>query len=184
MTETLDAPVAYTKWIVATGEILESGVSGNPTAGPDEGLFIGAEYSAETHYFDPATGDPILRTSPRELSQQELETAVNRERTRRIEAGKVIDGVMVTGRDQDRANLSDLAFGAQLRMMAGDNSTVTLFRDGNNVDHELTTPQIISLWQQSAAYVSALYAASWALKAMQPIPQNCSDNSLWPSIDS
>lgn len=176
----LEAPTAYTKWRLSDGEIIESGVSQNPNAGDGEAIHIGAEFSPETHYFDPVAGDPIERASPRPMSDVELQVEINRERTRRIEAGKVIDGVMVTGRDQDRANLSDLAFGAQLRMMAGDNSTVTLFRDGNNVDHELTPPQIISLWQQSAAYVSALYAASWALKAMQPIPQDFQNDAYWP----
>lgn len=39
---------------------------------------------------------------------------------------------------------------------------------------------VLSLWQQSAAYVSALYAASWALKAMDPIPAVYADDDHWP----
>jgi hypothetical protein len=98
----------------------------------------------------------------------------------RIAAGKVIDGVYVTGRDDDARNLTNLALGAQLRIASGDSTTETVFRDGNNSDHSLTPPQLLSLWQHSAAYVSALYAASWAIKAVVPIPADFKDDSYWP----
>lgn len=107
---------------------------------------------------------------------------VNAERGRRIMAGKVIDGVHVTGSDEDARNLMSLALGAQLRLASGDTETVTTFRDGGNVDHELTPAQLLSLWQQSAAYVSDLYAASWALKAVEPIPADYVSDDHWPSI--
>lgn len=106
---------------------------------------------------------------------------VNRERQRRIVAGKVIGGVHVTGRDEDARNLTNLALAAQLRMASGDTTTTTVFRDGQNIDHELTPPQMLALWQQSAAYVSALYAASWAIKAMEPLPADVTDDDLWPA---
>lgn len=105
---------------------------------------------------------------------------INGERARRILAGTVIDGVHVTGSDEDARNLMSLALGAQMRLAARDNETLTTFRDGDNVDHELTPEQLLSLWQQSAAYVSALYASSWALKEMEPIPRDFSDDSYWP----
>ncbi|MDI6834496.1 MAG: DUF4376 domain-containing protein [Rhizobiaceae bacterium] len=106
---------------------------------------------------------------------------VNRERARRIVAGKVIDGVYVTGRDEDARNLTNLMLGAQLRITAGD-TTPTTYRDGNNVDHVLSPEQIVLLWQQSAAYVSALYAASWALKALDPIPADYTADQYWPTV--
>lgn len=106
---------------------------------------------------------------------------VNRERNRRIVAGTVIDGVHVTGRDEDARNLTNLALAAQLRIASGDTTTLTVYRDGQNIDHELTPPQMLALWQQSAAYVSALYAASWAIKAMEPLPENVADDALWPA---
>lgn len=105
---------------------------------------------------------------------------VNSERQRRILAGKVIDAVHVTGSAEDARNLMSLALGAQMRLAAGDTETFTTFRDGDNVDHELTPPQLLSLWQQSADYVSALYEASWALKAVEPIPRDFADDSHWP----
>lgn len=109
-----------------------------------------------------------------------LRVSINAERQRRILEGKVIDGVQVTGSDEDARNLTSLALGAQLRLAAGDNETLTTFRDGDNVDHQLTPAQLLSLWQQSAAYVSELYAASWTLKAMEPIPSNFADDEHWP----
>jgi hypothetical protein len=108
-----------------------------------------------------------------------LNELVNAERQRRMVAGKVIDGVAVTGRDEDARNLTNLALGAQLRIAGGDLSTPTTFRDGNNVDHALTPPQVLSLWQQSAAYVSELYASSWAIKAMDPPPADITDDQYW-----
>ncbi len=108
------------------------------------------------------------------------DAAVNAERQRRILAGKVIDGVHVTGRDEDARNLTNLALAAQLRIAGGDTTTLTVYRDGQNIDHELTPPQMLALWQQSAAYVSALYAASWAIKAMDPLPADVTDDGLWP----
>ena len=110
-----------------------------------------------------------------------VEAAVNAERQRRIVAGKIVDGVYVTGRDEDARNLTNLAMAAQMRVASGDSETLTIFRDGDNIDHTLTPLQIISLWQHSAAYVSALYAASWAIKAMDPLPVDVTADELWPA---
>lgn len=128
------------------------------------------------------TVDPakmITAEQKADATRQTICDAINAERTRRIIAGKVTDGIRVTGRDEDARNLTNLALGAQLRLAAGDTETLTTFRDGDNVDHELTPPQIMSLWQQSSEYVSALYAASWALKALDPIPADFADDSHW-----
>lgn len=115
------------------------------------------------------------------VSDDELRDRINAERQRRILAGTVIDGVHVTGRDEDARNLTNLALAAQLRIAGGDTTTLTVYRDGQNIDHELTPPQMLALWQQSAAYVSALYAASWAIKAMEPLPADVTDDGLWPA---
>lgn len=113
--------------------------------------------------------------------QAGLSAAVNAERTRRVTAGKAINGIHVTGSDDDARNLTSLALASQLRLASGDVETTTTFRDGGNVDHELTPAQLLYLWQQSAEYVSALYAASWALKAMEPIPDDYASDGYWPS---
>ena len=130
-----------------------------------EGAQIGQLY-ADGAFTDPAP-EPVTTDQ------------VNAERQRRILLGTTINGVYVTGDDVNRANLSDLAFGASLRIGAGDVTTVTTFRDGNNVDHDLTPLELLSLWQQAAAHVSLLYAKSWTLKGMDPIPVDFADDSYW-----
>ncbi len=73
-----------------------------------------------------------------------------------------------------RRNLQALLSVAQIRIASGDTSATTVFRDGNNVDHKLTPPQIVNLFLQSSAYVTEVYAASWALIAFDPI------RPIWP----
>ena len=177
----MTTPYPYTIWDATTGEIVERGINMNPVAGEGQVLYLGTECDPETTIFDKVTGDPIARSTARLLSQDDLHVEVNRERVRRTEIGKVIDGIYVTGRDEDIRNLTNLALGAQFRLAVGDNATETVFRDGNNVDHPLIPTQVIALWQQSATYVSALYAASWEIKALDPIPQDITDDAHWPS---
>ncbi|WP_052182724.1 DUF4376 domain-containing protein [Rhizobium sp. YS-1r] len=129
------------------------------------------------------TVDPakiITAEQKADTARQALCDAINAERARRIIAGKIINGIHVTGRDEDARNLTNLALGAQVRIAGGDSTTLKTFRDGDNIDHDLTPPEIMSLWQQSSEYVSALYAASWALKALDPIPADFADDSYWP----
>lgn len=108
---------------------------------------------------------------------------VNAERATRIERGTTVtvDGVAirVQGREEDTRNLQGLAFAAQLRLSTGDTTTTITFRDGDNVDRILTPLQVLSLWSQSAAYVSLMYAKSWAIKAMSPIPADFRNDSYW-----
>lgn len=106
---------------------------------------------------------------------------VNAERRRRILAGKVINGVRVTGSDEDARNLTNLALAAQVRLAGGDKTTITVYRDGHDKDHGLTPDTLLALWQAASAYVSALYAASWKIKAMTPIPADFADNKHWPA---
>ncbi|OHV85983.1 hypothetical protein LCM4579_00105 [Ensifer sp. LCM 4579] len=104
---------------------------------------------------------------------------VNAERQRRIIDGAVFNGIHVTGRDEDIMNLTNLALAAQVRIAGGDTTTLTTYRDGGNVDHDLTPAEVLGLWQQASARVSAIYAASWALKAMEPIPADYANDSYW-----
>ena len=143
--------------------------------GPGEAIFVGEAYSDATHSF--LDGQPVAVPS---LDQTDRAIAVNEERTRRIATGTTISGIWVTGRDEDARNLTNLAVAAQMRIALGD-TTPTAFRDGANVTHSLSPAEVLALWQQSAAYVSALYAASWALKAMNPIPADISNSDVWPA---
>lgn len=110
---------------------------------------------------------------------------VNAERDRRVELGAVISvtgygPVRLTGTTTDTRNLQALAFSAQLRIGQGDTSTLTPFRDADNVIHQLTPMEVIDLWAQGSAFVSALFQAAWALKdAESGIPADYIDDSYW-----
>ena len=104
---------------------------------------------------------------------------VNAERERRILVGATFYGVAVTGDPQTVTNLANLGLGASIRLGAGDTTTVTPYRDADNVVHELTPMQMLGLWQAAASYVSLLYQKSWALKEMEIIPQDYTDDSYW-----
>ena len=170
----------YTLFEAATGQIIGDGDCADPSGFEAEGVTVhlGERYSCDTHAFDLGTGLPFEKTSK---DQDELRRDIHRERDRRIVDGKAFGGIWVTGRDQDITNLTNLALGAQLRLTGGDNITVITFRDGNNVDHDLVPSQVLDLWMAASAQVSAIYAASWALKAMDPIPQDITNDQYWPS---
>ncbi len=140
--------------------------------------------AAEEHWTAARVAAYRAASKPPVPTLDDLLAAINAERQRRIEAGKIINGVYVTGRDEDARNLTNLALAAQMRIAGGDTSTITVYRDGNNVNHELTPPQVLSLWQQSSAYVSDLYAASWAVKAMEPLPVDVTADGLWPARET
>lgn len=111
---------------------------------------------------------------------------VNAERARRILAGATIavtgaGNIPLTGGEDDKSNLSNQAMAAKARIDAGDVATTTVWRDRNNVNHDLTPPQVWELWSKAAGYVSDLYGASWAIKALDPIPADYADDSRWPS---
>lgn len=111
--------------------------------------------------------------------------AVNAERERRIAAGAMVavtgaGDIPVQGREADVRNLQGLGLMALARVSAGDTATVTVFRDADNVDHDLTPPQVLELVQQASAAAEAIIQASWAIKAMDPMPADVTDDGLWP----
>lgn len=59
-------------------------------------------------------------------------------------------------------------------------STTTSFRDYSNTERDLTPADLVSLGLQAAARIQAVYQASWALKAMSPIPSDYTDDQYWP----
>jgi hypothetical protein len=111
---------------------------------------------------------------------------VNAERERRIAAGATVTvtgagDIPVQGRDVDVRNLQGLGLGALARVSAGDTTTITTFRDADNVDHALTPPQVLELVQRAAGVVEAIFTASWTIKAMDPLPADITDDALWPA---
>lgn len=121
-----------------------------------------------TPFAAPATGDDV-----------------NAERARRILGGVVVmvpdhGAVALGGSDVDMRNLQGLAFAAQLRIAQGQGGTLTTFRDNDNVDHQLTQPQVLALWSAGAEYISDVFKASWALKDQDPIPADFAADQFWP----
>jgi hypothetical protein len=111
--------------------------------------------------------------------------AINAERERRIAAGTTVTvtgagDIPVQGREVDVRNLQGLGLAALARVSTGDTATITTFRDANNVDHELTPPQVLELVQRAAGVVEAIIQASWAIKAMDPLPEDITADELWP----
>lgn len=111
--------------------------------------------------------------------------AINVERERRIAAGATVtvEGsgtIPVQGREVDVRNLQGLGLAALARVSAGDIDTTTVFRDADNVDHALTPPQVLELVQNAMAAAAAIIAASWAIKAMDPLPSDVTADELWP----
>ncbi len=123
---------------------------------------------------------PVLIPYTPLASQEELRARINELRQEKLIAGKTFGGIYVTGSDKDITNLTNLALGAQVRLGMGDTSTITTFRDGNNVDHALTPMAMLNLWVEASAHVTALYEASWALKDMEVIPQDVDNLAYWP----
>jgi hypothetical protein len=104
---------------------------------------------------------------------------VNNERDRRIAKGRSFAGIYVTGSATDARNLMSLAIASQMRIAEGDTSSITIFRDGDNVDHQLRPTDIIQIWQWSAGFVENLYKKSWELKSIDPIPTDYTDDRFW-----
>ena len=123
--------------------------------------------------------DPLVPELP-------LNILVNRERDSRILKGSTftISGygtIRISGDDTTIQNLQGLAFGAQLKLSQGDSTSLTPFRDADNVIHMLTSPQVIELWSLGAAFVSACFKSAWDLKDRpEGIPEDYQEDRYWP----
>ncbi|PKP85813.1 MAG: hypothetical protein CVT80_00250 [Alphaproteobacteria bacterium HGW-Alphaproteobacteria-2] len=123
----------------------------------------------------------------RPLLRRRFQDAVNAERARRLAHGVVVavtghGPVALQGRLEDQMTLTGIKDAALLRAQAGDLTTLTRFRDRDNTDHNLAPMQVIEMWQLGAGWASAVYAASWEIKDMDPPPEDFTDDSLWPPL--
>ena len=125
-----------------------------------------------------------LQQHAAELLVRAFRDAVNAKRMEVITSGTSVlimghGPVALQGRPQDQTSLQGLAFGAQLRLGMGDSTTLMDFLDRENVLHQLVPMQMLELWQKGAAFVSAVYARSWAIKEMDPSSTDVEDPALW-----
>ena len=77
-----------------------------------------------------------------------------------------------------RANIGDMALMAVIKNSSGITTNFT-FRDANNVSQDLTNNEVIEMGMQAAASYDAIYKKSWALKALNPIPQDYTNDTYW-----
>ena len=109
---------------------------------------------------------------------------VNAERDRRLAAGTTVevDGLgqmALQGRDRDQTNMLGLKDAARDLRDAGVTDAVMVFRDADDVSHDLTPAQMIDMVSKGMAWFSATYQASWAIKALNPIPEDYCDDRWW-----
>lgn len=157
---------------------VENGIVTQVLAGKTDGLIQTEEHVSPGWAYDGQAFTPPPPPSP-------TSSDVNAERDRRVTAGASFtpagygQAIPVAGDEQTKVNLLALATAAQARMAQGDMATLTPYRDESNAVHQLTPPQVFDLWSQGAAYVSAVYQASWALKD-GAIPADYTDDGYWP----
>jgi hypothetical protein len=134
----------------------------------------------EIEKVDVTADPPTVVNFTRIKGQAELAIDVNRERERRMLAGRVFAGVHVTGSDRDQTILLGLDRKAEKLKAAGVTDPVIPFKDGSNVIHQLTPDELMEIADLGSTYVSAIYEASWAIKALPVIPQDVTSDERWP----
>ncbi len=145
-----------------------------------------------------ATGDPLHRLiwdgaeirpyqpAPAEI-HAERRQAVNRERERRLAAGKPFavswqaEPIPMTGRPFDQTVILGLVQRATALHMQGVTEAAITFRDAANTTHHLTPAQFLELGQAGTNWVEAVMTASWALKDSGSIPEDFADDTYWPA---
>ncbi len=172
----------YTIFDIATREVKYRGKGVRDKVPYDEStenIYWGERVNFETHIFD-GNDLPVQRETPRLRPEVELAIEINRERNRRVEEGREFFGVWVTGRDKDQTVMLGLKDTARDLKDAGINAAVLPFKDGKNIEHMLTADEFIAIHNAGKQFVTSVYQASWALKLMNPIPQDTGNDEYWP----
>ncbi|MBW3099272.1 hypothetical protein, partial [Pseudohoeflea coraliihabitans] len=117
--------------------------------------------------------------------QAKRRAGVNAERTRRLLAGKAFNvtgygTVHPDGSIATQTILNRQAAKAKAMQADNDASASLVFRDVQNVIHQLTPSQMLELVDLGSAWVEATYKASWDIKDMNPIPADYADVKRWP----
>ena len=114
---------------------------------------------------------------------------IGKERDDRINAGFMFDGVLYQSRPEDRENLSGAATNALSAIMAGatvgdylwhGGSTDFVWIAADNSLHPMDAQTMFALGQAAMAHKQAHIFAARAIKDMDPLPEDVSDDALWP----
>lgn len=111
---------------------------------------------------------------------------VDAERDRRIALGAPVtvgdvSFVVQTRDERDFRNINGLVSKGIVLTMQGDTTTTVAFRDAGDEARLLTGAQLIAMGEAIAARTQAIYAASWTIKAISPLPGDYAADSRWPS---
>jgi hypothetical protein len=94
-----------------------------------------------------------------------------------LSTGKTIP--VQTRDDTDFRNINGLST-CGLALQGQGSTQTTVFRDANNQSWTLAPAELVEMGLKVLAGVQAIYAKSWALKAMSPIPADYATNdSYW-----
>ena len=120
---------------------------------------------------------------------QQIHNLVSEERDRRIAAGISVTvsntTFTVQTRDEvDFRNVNGLVSKGILLVSTGDVITTVPFRDLDNVEHELTATDLISMGEQVAANVTKIYQYAWYLKSLDPVPETYNSDQWWTWVDT
>jgi len=116
---------------------------------------------------------------------------VNTEREKRLHDGAtftvagVTDPIPLQGRAFDQTVYLALLMRAKVQQEAGVTDPVLTIRAGNDMIHNLTPDQMISLISQSMTWFESVMAVSWAMKDAtgdfpDGIPDDYTDDLHWP----
>lgn len=150
----------------------------------EQAVIVQTMPDAQSEKYDNGQWVPLSDAEKEALRTPITSEHVNAERARRVAAGTIINvsgygAVALEGRVEDRVNLSGLKDVAKEMIETGDTTTTRQFRDRDNVDHDLTAPQIVELWRKGVMWTEAIYQKSWVLKSMDPIPRDYTDEGYW-----
>jgi hypothetical protein len=152
---------------------------------PGASWYLAGESYEGLEWRDEVQSKPTLNEIEAAWPLGPLASDINAERERRILAGKTfaITGygdIPVDGRPTTQLNLLALKDTARDLKAANVTGAVIPFRDTENNQHMLSADQVIELVNVGKAYVQGLYSASWAIKLMDPVPDDFADDSHWP----
>ena len=132
-----------------------------------DGLYLGLMNARESTW--AANGWVVGEPAPTEVLAA-LRAAINAERDMRLAAGTsfavqgIADPIPLTGRPFDQSVYLALLIRAQAYKAAGVTAPVLTIRAGDDVIHQITPDQMISLISQAMAWVEAVMSVSWAMK--------------------
>lgn len=118
--------------------------------------------------------------------------AVDDERESRIAQGMLYtfpdgQGTVQLRSERDMRNVQGVASAGQALTMLGDTTTKLTFRDTENVTHEMTGSQAVTMGMAVSGFITAFYQAAWshkdAIKDLTTIPsiETYDITTGWPS---